>query len=59
VTPKAETVRRYQRRAIGVTGVVLVWFGLAGLVSPIGNRLSAAVMLAVGLVDLVVLRYRS
>ena len=49
--------RRYRRRALTVIAALLVWYGLANVVSPVGNRLWGAVMLSIGLAELLVLRF--
>jgi hypothetical protein len=48
---------RPRRLVLGLVAAVLVFFGLANLVSPIGDRLTGAVMLAIGLLDVATLRF--
>ena len=59
MTQNADTVRRYQRRVLWLVAAVLVLFGVGNLVSPIGNRWTGGVMLTIGLLDLVTLRWLS
>jgi hypothetical protein len=42
---------------VGFVGAVLVFFGLANLVSPIGDRVTGVFMLTIGLLDVVTVRY--